>query len=292
MDNIEHFLYNNKKEIHYKRLINNHIPIKIERNQIDKTINIQINDVKISLPIEKLNKILNRGEGVVTVNKNQLKLKKLKSSLHIDIIIRDHNHNFAESKIYSPHHNTHDWYQFKYFLLNKTIIPVLSFNKEKIGIFLMPYNFNDLSLEQIYEQKIPYPDLVDNFNFEFDVNNENQQKLKTILINYIEKIIDLNLKNPIIIRNKEKIENYLNLKLPFDKIYDIDKLISPNLMERTIIENKDLNIYLGDPHQEGLTFSKLFFEKEIIKEENNKLDKIINLSKNINIEEPIYNYTI
>ena len=77
MEDFKKYLYNDKKVIYYPSIYE-HKKIILSRDENNVTINI--NDVSITLPKEALKKVLDNEGGVVTIDKQQLKLKKLKSN--------------------------------------------------------------------------------------------------------------------------------------------------------------------------------------------------------------------
>ncbi len=306
MNTFEQYLYKDTKTIHYPNYIKGHKAINLIRDKNNITINI--NEVTIKLPKESFNKILENEDGVITINKQEFKLKKLKTSDHIDVIIRDENGNIEESKIKVVHFNVPDWHQFKCFMKGYDPIMVLSLTKEntygtneirdEIGIGIYPYNFNSKDLKHIMNIKGTYMELVDHYTSEFDLNKNLNYKEKNI--DYLKSKIELYLEKcerPLIVQNLDKIEEILNIKLPKDRIYNIDEQISFEDYKDTInhqytIKEKKLFIAGGSPHQNALTLSQLYFDKEILKNVDNQLDKIIQINQEIKGLEPIFDFNI
>lgn len=302
----EHFIYNDKKDICYNWSQKEHNHIFMERNE--DFINIKINNVSISLPKTLFVKVLENEGGQFTFEKQQFKLNKLKSSSNIDITIRDANGNIEKSEIYSPHFNTHDWEQFKNFILGYEPIMILSLGQEietydkkmkrEIGYGLYVYNFNHLNLDQMYDNKQSrsYPTLRDNYTYSVNTLETNQEWKKNYyesILEVIEKYLETSNK-PILVQNLEEIQNILNIELPQERIYNFDDILPYD----EFIKNKnhplvrDLCIYIDAPHQNALTLSKLYFDKEIIKNEDNNLDKFVKISEEINNLEPILDFNI
>lgn len=302
----EHFMYNDKKNICYNWTQREHNHIFMERDK--DFIKIKINDVSVSLPKTLFVKVLENQGGQFTFEKQQFKLNKLKSSSNIDITIRDANGNIEKSEIYSPHFNTHDWEQFKNFILGYEPLMILSLGKEietydkkikrEIGYGLYVYNFDNLNLSQMYDNKkdSSYPSLRDHYTYSVNTLETNQEWKNLYyenIINVLEEYLKISNK-PILVQNLEEIEEILNIELPKDRIYNFDDILN----YKEFIANKnhplarDLCIYIDAPHQNALTLSKLYFDKEIIKNENNNLDKFLRISEEIKNLEPILEFSI
>ena len=172
MEDFKKYLYNDKKVIYYPSIYE-HKKIILSRDENNVTINI--NNVSITLPKEALKKVLDNEGGVITIDKQQFKLKKLKSSNDIDLTIRDKNGNRENSFIEVIHFNIPEWHQFKYFLLGYTPIMILSATNEpieKIGFSIYPYDLNSKDSKHIMEinQKTLFMKLIDHYDMEFDLD--------------------------------------------------------------------------------------------------------------------------
>lgn len=304
LEDYKHFMYNDKKEIKYDWTLRDHKAIKLNRK--DGFIDININEVSISMPQEKFSKILENLGGQVSCEKQTFKMKKLKSDSNIKIFIKDKNGNEEESEIYSPHFNTHDWEQFKNYILGYEPLMILTLGREietydktkkqEIGYSLWVYNFNNLSLDQMYEKKEYRSSLRDHYTYETNIletNLEWKEKRFEFLIKGIEEYLEVS-ERPILVQNLEEIQNILNIDLPKDRIYNFDDLLEYDkfIEAKNHYLSKNLMIYIDAPHQNGLTLSKLYFDKEIIKNPNNNLDKLIENSKEIEKLDPILHFNI
>lgn len=291
MNRIEHYLYKNDKAVVYnfKMLETNDIFLKRD----DLNVTVKINDVSVTLPKEKFAKILENKGGVVTVNKNQVKINKKKTCHHIDVTIRDAEGRFESSIIDSPHFNTPDWYQFKCFIEGKVPTMILSLcNPVKqydgtvetnIGIGIYPLNMEAKSTREAVSlnNSEGFFQTVDSYSFQFKLESEylpgKIESLKEKIRAYLEECTQ-----PILVQNLDEIEKVLGLKLPADRLYSFDDLISYEDYEaaRTHHVSKGLMVYGGSPHQSALTLSQLYFDREILKNPDNKLDKLIG---NVNV---------
>ena len=301
MEDFKKYLYNDKKVIYYPSIYE-HRKIILSRDENNVTINI--NDVSITLPKEALKKVLDNEGGVVTIDKQQLKLKKLKSSNDIDLKIRDKNGNRENSFIEVVHFNIPEWHQFKYFLLGYTPIMILSATNEpieKIGFSIYPYDLNSKDLKHIMEinQKTLFMRLIDHYDMEFDLDLNKNIKNREVYIQNLKNNINDYLKickMPIIVQNLNKIEKVLDISLPKNRIYNIDDFISYEDFSNTIINpytrnEKKLLIYGGTINKNGLTLSQMYFDKEILKNKDNNLDKLIEVNKEILYHNTISNET-
>lgn len=305
MNEIDNYLYNNKKTIHYPNYIDGHNAINLIRENNNITINIK--DVTITLPKEAFDKMLENKGGVVTINKQQCKLNKLKTSDHIDLTIRDEFGNIEKSKIKTIHFNVSDWHQFKFFIQGYTPIMILSMSKEtsygsneirdEIGFGITPYNLNSKKLDHIFYKENGYHQMIDNYIYEFDLNKN--KEYNQIRIENMIKNINLYLKiceQPIVIQNLENIEKVLGIEFPKERIYNIDNFISFDDYEfsRKHKYSIDKRIFAagGSPHQNALTLGQMYFDKEILKNDDNNLDKLIKLNEEIKHLEPILDFNI
>ena len=303
MSDIKHYLYSNNKTIAYNYKLLQTNDIFLSRNEYTATI--KINNVSITLPKEKFTKILNNKGGVVTFKKNQLRINKLKSSSNIDITIRDKQGNFESSIIYSPHFNTPDWHQFKCFIEGKTPLMILSLCKPQtqydktiktsIGIGIYPLNIDANTPNEAMDLTSSggYFETVDRYSFEFDLESQYSPKLLISLKEQIEEYLE-ECSEPILVQNLNEIEKVLNFKIPRDRIYNFDDLISFDDFEstRTHHISKDLMVYGDSPHQLALTLSQLYFDKVILNNTENKLDKLIENVKIIENMDPILHFDI
>ena len=131
-------------------------------------------------------------------------------------------------------------------------------------------------------------ELVDHYTSEFDLNKNLNYKEKNI--DCLKSKIELYLEKcerPLIVQNLDKIEEILNIKLLKD-FEDYKDTIN----HQYTIKEKKLFIAGGSPHQNALTLSQLYFDKEILKNVDNKLDKIIQINQEIKDLEPIFDFNI